>query len=350
MDMEGSMDTNLKRGKKIVICCDGTGNEYGKNNTNVVKLFDMVVKDPQKQIAFYDPGVGTSGAPGAWSKAAKVYTKILGLAFSYGITKNIEDAYEYIMDKYEEGDTIYLFGFSRGAYTVRALAGMLYKCGLLQKGSNNLIPYASRMYRKGSPAVAAGFKQTFSRVCKPHFIGVWDTVKSVGLFIPRKFPDTQLNPDVENGFHALSIDEKRIKFKPNLWNKAVGPKQTIEQVWFSGVHSDIGGGYEEDVLSNITLLWMIDKVLPYGLHLDDTKYKNLADKVDKPDKRKDKLHNSLLPIYWILGWRRRKIIDKQKYEIPSIHESVYKRIKDNDDGYNPKNLPPKDNVKIIRES
>ncbi|MBC8551904.1 MAG: DUF2235 domain-containing protein [Candidatus Brocadiales bacterium] len=344
------MDTNQKSGKNIVICCDGTGNEYGKYNTNVVKLFGMIEKGPKKQIAFYDPGVGTSGAPGAWSKAAKVYTKIIGLAFSYGITKNIEDAYEYLMDKYEKGDTIYLFGFSRGAYTVRALAGMLHKCGLLQKGSNNLIPYASRMYRKGEPELAKGFKQTFSRDCIPHFIGVWDTVKSVGLFIPRKFPDTLLNPDIKNGFHALSIDEKRSKFRPNLWDKPKDTDQTIEQVWFAGVHSDVGGGYEKDVLSNITLLWMLDKARLYGLHIDDAKYKILTDKVDKPDERKNKLHNSLLPIYWIFGWWKRSIIDKKKYEIPFIHESVYKRINDKVDGYNPKNLPPKNQVNVVNRN
>ncbi len=346
MNPEESMDNNQNNGKNIVICCDGTGNEYGDNNTNVVKLFSLIEKDPKKQIAYYDPGVGTFGAPGAWTKVAKVYTKILGLAFSYGITKNIEDAYEYLMDKYEKGDKVYLFGFSRGAYTVRALAGMLNKCGLLEKGSNNLIPYASRMYRKGKPDVAAGFKKTFSRVCKPHFVGVWDTVKSVGLFIPRKFPNAKLNPDVANGYHALSIDEQRSKFRPNLWDKVdssqtVDSDQAIEQVWFAGVHSDVGGYYKEAGLSNIALKWMLSRAFHCGLKIDKQRIDEIA--VD----HKDKLHNSLLPFFWILGWWRRKIVDKEKYEIPCIHESVYKRVEDNVDKYNPKNLPSKGNVKIV---
>lgn len=333
------MDSNKENVKNIIICCDGTGNEYGDNNTNVVKLFSLIEKDPKKQIAYYDPGVGTFGVPGAWTKIAKAFTRILGLAFSYGITKNIEDAYEYLMDKYEKGDTVYLFGFSRGAYTVRALAGMLNKCGLLEKGSNNLIPYASRMYRKDNPDAAAGFKKTFSRECKPHFVGVWDTVKSVGLFIPRKFPNTKLNKDVANGYHALSIDEQRSKFQPNLWDKAL-PGQTIEQVWFAGVHSDIGGYYKEDGLSNITLKWMLLKAFHCGLLIDIKKIESIT------VNHKDKLHNSLLPFYWILGWWRRKVVDKEKYELPSIHKSVYKRIAECDD-YQPSNVPSEEEARII---
>ncbi len=341
------MDNNQESGKNIVICCDGTGNEYGDNNTNVVKLFSLIAKDPRKQIAFYDPGVGTFSAPGAWTKLAKAYTKVLGLAFSYGITKNIEDAYEYLMDKYEEGDNVYLFGFSRGAYTVRALAGMLYKCGLLQKGSNNLIPYTSRMYRKGKPDVADGFKKTFSRECKPHFVGVWDTVKSVGLFIPRKFPNTKLNPDVANGYHALSIDEQRSKFQPNLWDEVdsgqtTNSDQTIEQVWFAGVHSDVGGYYKEAGLSNIALKWMLSKAFHCGLIVDTKTIESID------GNHKDKLHNSLLPFFWIVGWWRRKIVDKEKYEIPYIHESVYKRISECED-YKPSNVPSKDEVEIVKE-
>ena len=119
--------------KNIVICCDGTGNEYGKHKTNVVHLFTVAKRDLGEQIVFYDPGVGTS-----FNRLKKLY----GMAFGRGIVRNIEDAYRYLMDRYVDGDKIYLFGFSRGAFTVRSLAGMLYKCGLLQKGSNNLIEFA----------------------------------------------------------------------------------------------------------------------------------------------------------------------------------------------------------------
>lgn len=322
-------------GKNIIICCDGTGKEYGKYNTNVVKIFEIILKDPNKQIAYYDPGVGTLSAHGAITYTAKFITKLYGLAFAYGITQNIEDAYEYLMDKYEENDKVYLFGFSRGAFTVRALAGMLNKCGLLQKGSNNLIPYASRMYRFGSDVDAAGFKKAFSRICKPYFIGVWDTVKSVGLIRRRRFPNARLNPDVSFGRHAISIDEKRSKYRPNLWEKSENTEQDIKQVWFAGVHSDVGGGYEEDGLANIALKWMIGEAEKKGLYIDDKAVQKIS-----PD-HKDKLHNTLLPFWWILGWWYRKIDPGSQ-----IHDSVYQRIRDVKK-YKPMNLPQKSDINII---
>jgi uncharacterized protein (DUF2235 family) len=323
--------------KNIIVCCDGTGNEYGKKNTNVVKFFEAIEKDSAKQVAYYDPGVGTFSAPAAFTKTQKLFSKLLGLAFGYGITKNIEDAYEYLMDKYEEDDYVYLFGFSRGAFTARALAGMLHKCGLLVKGSNNLIPYATRMYRFGEDSVARGFKKTFSRMCRPHFVGVWDTVKSIGLIKPRRFPNAKLNPDVNIGIHALSIDEKRSKFRPNLWEVAKISEdvdQFIRQVWFAGVHSDIGGSYKEAGLSNITLKWMLDEARSQGLLIKEEVYKKIIPCY------KDKIHNSLLPFWWILGWKKRKI------EIGSlIHKSVYDRMEDVK-SYKPKNVPSKECVTV----
>ncbi len=317
--------------KNIIICCDGTGNEYGKANTNVVKLFNLIVKDNKKQIAFYDPGVGTYGAVGANTKIGGAFNKLLGLAFAYGLTKNIQDAYEYLMDNYQQGDKVFLFGFSRGAFTVRALAGMLHKCGLLEKGSKNLIPYASKMYHKGDREIARGFKETFCRECKPHFIGVWDTVKSVGLIRNRKFANAKLNPDVAFGYHALSVDEKRSKFRPNLWDEPAARKQTIEQVWFAGVHSDVGGSYKERELSDITLRWMLDNAKKRGLLVSERADETTGDCTGK-------LHNSLLPIWWILGWKRRKIQAHAK-----IHSSVYNRM-NKVDKYRPKNVPLKEGM------
>ncbi len=324
--------------KNIIICCDGTGNEYGNKNTNVVKLFQIIEKDSNKQVAFYDPGVGTFSARGVLTKPLKLLTRLMGLAFGYGITRNIEDAYEYLMDKYEKDDYVYLFGFSRGAFTARALAGMLHKCGLLEKGSNNLISYATRMYRYGKHSTAKGFKKTFSRECRPHFIGVWDTVKSVGLIKRRKFPNAILNPDLNIGIHAISIDEKRSKFRPNLWDensKNKDENQIIKQVWFAGVHSDIGGSYKEDGLSNITLSWMVYEACRHGLFVN----KKEIEKIEPSPE--GKLHNSLLPIWWILGWKIRKI-----KEGSLIHNSVYERIK-KVIKYKPKNVPSKGKVTII---
>lgn len=252
--------------KNIVLCIDGTGNEYGDNDTNVVKLYEQVVRD-KDQIAFYDPGVGTFSVFGR--TLGKEMGMVLGKAFGIGLTENIEDAYTYLMDRFEPDDTLYLFGFSRGAFAVRCLAGMLHKVGLLQKGSSNLIPYASKIYNtRGNDHIAAGFKKTYCNECKPYFIGVWDTVASLGWFYGRQFFDDRLNEDVRNGYQAIAIDEKRKKFSVSLWDEsALAPGQNVLQVWFAGVHSDVGGWYQDRDLSNIPLFWMLENAENHGLRL-----------------------------------------------------------------------------------
>ncbi|MCG8579294.1 MAG: DUF2235 domain-containing protein [Bacteroidales bacterium] len=296
--------------KNIIICCDGTGNSYGENNTNVVKLFEII--DRKIQCAYYDPGVGTLSSSLFSSYIYKKYKKIIGLASGYGITKNIEEAYLFLMNNYKEGDKVFLFGFSRGAFTVRALAGMLGKVGLLERGRNNLISYASKMYRtQKNESIAHEFKSTFSRVCKVHFIGVWDTVKSVGIIPPRKFPNTKLSAEVAHARQALAIDEQRTMFQPCVWEE--DEDRDIVQKWFAGVHSDIGGYYDEAGLSNITLHWMIEEAVDKGLIIN----KNLLSNY-QPDET-DEMHNPLKPYWWVLGWRRRKISPV------CIHKSVYLR-------------------------
>ena len=252
--------------KNIVVCCDGTGNEYGENNTNVVDMYEPVIRN-KEQVAYYDPGVGTFSVFGR--TLGKKIGVMMGQGFGYGLTENIEDAYMYLMDHYEPGDKLFLFGFSRGAFTVRALAGMLHKVGLLQKGSNNLIPYASEVYNtRGNGPIAQGFKKTYCHECKPHFIGVWDTVGSLGMMYGKQFFDDRLNADVTNAYHAMAIDEKRKKFPVSLWDETdLAPGQKVEQVWFAGVHSDVGGSYKERELSNITLIWMLENAQKHGLKL-----------------------------------------------------------------------------------
>ena len=226
--------------KNIVICSDGTCSEYGEHNTNVVRLYQAVVQDAN-QVAFYDPGVGTFSFLGR--EAGRRVGILLGKAFGAGLQQNVEDAYRYLMDHYEDRDRIFLFGFSRGAYTVRALAGMLHECGLLRKGSNNLVPYASKIYNGGDKkGIACGFKKTYSRECEPHFIGVWDTVGSLGWFTRKKEFNVRLNGVVDHCYHALAIDERRRQFKEICWDEGKKRQgQTIEQVWFPGSHSDVGG-------------------------------------------------------------------------------------------------------------
>jgi len=260
-------------GKNIVICCDGTDNQIEEDNTNVVRIFRCIpngtTENDTEQRTYYDPGVGTFSAK-RFSPTNKI-GKLLGSAFGWGVQKNINDAYRYLMDTYEEGDYVYLFGFSRGAFTVRALSGMLNKCGLLTSGSYNLIPYAAKIYGEhDNNETASFFKEHYARHCTPHMIGVFDTVSSLGLFYSRlRFFDQSLAPDIPYAYHAVSIDEQRPKFPVSLWDeRTAAPDQTIEQVWFGGVHSDVGGGYSRKGLSDIPLNWMLQKCSQAGLTID----------------------------------------------------------------------------------
>ena len=150
--------------KEIVICSDGSGNEYGENNTNVVETYTICQKSP-RQVVFYDPGVGTGG----WEyiegrkPGEEALTSLNDQITGAGMQDNVNDAYRFLMEIFETGDRIFLFGFSRGAFTVRSLAGMLYKVGLLQRGSDNLIPYAAKLYNiEGNVQMAHGCRETFS--------------------------------------------------------------------------------------------------------------------------------------------------------------------------------------------
>src|SRR5262245_1498907 len=175
-------------GKSVVVCCDGTANEFATDHTNVLKLFRVLDNDPARQVAFYHPGLGTMEAAGALTSVGRRATKLLGLAIGYGLERDVTNAYAFIMHQYRSDDSLYMFGFSRGAYTVRAVASLLHMYGLLTVGNEPLIPYAIRMMtaanqqKDGSAFdLAADFRETFrGPVCKPHFVGVWDTVSSVG--------------------------------------------------------------------------------------------------------------------------------------------------------------------------
>ena len=313
--------------KNIVICCDGTGNEYGRNNTNVVETCVLVERD-ERQVAYYDPGVGTGGWE--YHEESGKLRAMSDQATGYGLQKNVEDAYRYLMDRYEEGDHVYLFGFSRGAFTVRSLGGMLFKCGLLDPGRDNLVEYASKIYNTaGNGDVAAGFRDAFGRRCPIRFIGVWDTVESLVLNAGKRFHDAALNPDVAFGCHALSIDEKRRDFLPCPWDETkAGPGQTIEQVWFAGVHSDVGGWYDERGLSNIALHWMLRKASGCGLRV---KERELAER--RPDPH-DRIHRSCTGFWKVRGSRTRRIPEGAR-----IHESVFERMDSPHNRYEPGNLP-----------
>ena len=319
-------------GKNIVVCCDGTGNESGPHNTNVVKLYEAIVRDAN-QVAFYDPGVWTFGVFG-WSLGRRVAIR-MGQVFGAGLQQSVEDAYRYLMDRYEPDDRLFLFGFSRGAYAVRALSGMLRMCGLLQKGSVNLMSQVSRIYNhRARHEMAPDLKRTYCRECRPHLIGVWDTVGSMGWFWGRKFFDTTLSHDVGWGYHAVSVDERRRKFPVSLWNESKkAPNQHIAQVWFPGVHSDVGGSYAETGLSDITLAWMLERAADRGLCLRP----DWRDAV-QPDPAGCQ-HESRTGL-----WRLWRPAPRAIPPGALVHESVHARIRDPAVAYDPPNLPQLHNV------
>jgi uncharacterized protein (DUF2235 family) len=251
--------------KNIVICCDGTGNDFDDpcTDSNVIKLCKVLTKD-SGQVAYYHPGVGTMGAPNARGWIDKEWSRLKGLAFGASLMEIVADAYEFLMKEYAPGDKIFLFGFSRGAYTARALGSVLQVFGLPRHGNEDLIPYVLRLYAKRTkeakrrkPTFAAkdDFKYSFSRSVGIHFCEVWDAVSSYGwIYSPVDLPFAGQNPIIRTGRHAVSMDERRCCFQANLWGEAL-PGQDIRQVWFSGVHSDVGGSYPEPTagLSKIAL-------------------------------------------------------------------------------------------------
>ena len=286
--------------KNIVICCDGTANEFARDNTNVVKLYASLVHDNPGQCTYYHPGIGTMEPPGALTPFSRTLTRTFGVAVGAYLGNDIRDAYVFLMRHYEPDDRVFFFGFSRGAYTVRAVASLLRLYGLLRPGNEAQVPYAIRMMmavqkaREAGPgrydqeienyfALAAQFKGTMSRPCRPWFIGVWDTVSSVGwIENPLKLPYVADNGDIEIGRHAVAIDEQRAFFRTNLWRPGTDPAEThgpkdLLQVWFPGVHCDVGGGYPEaeSGLSKLALEWMLDEAEPHGLLIDHAKKREI---------------------------------------------------------------------------
>ena len=321
--------------KNIVICCDGTRGKYetGEKNTNVVRLFERLGSDGENQVSYYDPGIGTySPRPtGIGRLVARLYASASGLGKSgAGLNSNIREAYRYLMDSYEPGDRVYLFGYSRGAHTVRELASILHKCGLLTKGSYNLLPYATRIYENQNNAeIAKGFRTAFSRVCQPHFIGVWDTVASVGLVRRMQFSECRLNAAIPYAFQAIAVDERRNHFRVSIWEESNLPEgQEIVQVWFPGSHADVGGQDAEREVSDVPLEWMLRHAESKGLQLKANWQRDLCLRQAGSIKRSDSF-------FWkLLGAEDRQIPEGAK-----IHSSVFRLRDDPSNDYYPVNLP-----------
>lgn len=261
--------------KRIAYCADGTW-QTPQCNTNVYRLYKALTVT-SGQVTLYDDGVGAD---------ATGLGRIVEGAFGEGILQKIRDGYTKIAHVYEPGDDIFLFGFSRGAYTARSLAGFIAVCGLPSGSfSDDCIARAFAAYRDpvNRASLLAGLGSCGLVDASIKMVGVWDTVGSLGIpaifgGIDDKvygFLDTTLHPDVKNAFHALSIDEKRPQFPATLWTSAPASGQVIEQVWFSGCHGDVGGGNQQagsvdagTRLCDITLGWMLGKAQALGLAVD----------------------------------------------------------------------------------
>lgn len=326
----------------IIVCADGTWNrpeeDLEKDHaTNVLKIARAIKPKmgELKQHIFYDWGLG--------SYHSSVSAGVTGS----GIHKNILDGYRYIVQNYAPGDRIFLFGFSRGAYTVRALSGLINNCGIIKRSDARLIQQAWEIYKRPSKRyspsgeASIAFRRAHCHVSrKVHFIGVWDTVGSLGIpfsllgLLDRKdeFYDTKMGGNINIARHALAIDEKREDFAPTLWVPRAGVD--LKQVWFAGVHSDVGGSYPPDkqnntVASDTPLAWMIDEAKLAGLKFEPYITQRLSDGTSAP------LHKSRRHIFRIKRSLNRPLADKR---FPSsIHSSVKVRYLQ-DQNYRPSKL------------
>jgi uncharacterized protein (DUF2235 family) len=270
--------------KRLIVCCDGTWNRPDHIDqgvaapTNVAKIALALAEEDaggDAQVIYYEAGVGT-----------RRRERLLGGGFGVGLSRNVKECYRFIVENYELGDELYFFGFSRGAFTARSTVGLVRNSGILRPGHRERIEEAYSLYRNpdkdSAPSGIAAelFRRTHSFTdVYVQFVGVWDTVGALGIpidgFRPPllsnawTFHDTTLSRYVRHAYHAVAIDERRRPFEPTLWELAEGdtrpPGSSLEQVWFTGVHCDIGGGYKDPSLSELPLLWMAAKAQACGL-------------------------------------------------------------------------------------
>lgn len=266
--------------KRLVVCLDGTWNtpDDKRNATNVVKIMRAIRLSGDgetKQITFYDKGVGTGGP----------IDRLRGGAFGRGLGDNVQDGYRFLANNYEDDDEIYIFGFSRGAFTARSLAGLIGLCGLLTKDTMGQLPRAWALYRtpiaERDETERNAIHDLGRKEVPIRCVGVWDTVGALGVPVERlrwlnrgkyQFHDTTLGANLACALHAIAIDEQRGPFVPTLWQTPDRETegQIVEQVWFSGVHSNIGGSYDDAGLSDLALDWMIKRVRKHTeLSFDD---------------------------------------------------------------------------------
>ncbi|MEQ5869229.1 DUF2235 domain-containing protein [Sagittula sp. NFXS13] len=331
--------------RDIVLLLDGTSNEICADRTNILRLYGTLKKS-ESQIVWYDPGVGTFGAENSWSELSRKAQELWGMATGWGLDSNVKEAYRFLVDTVQtdedgERDRIWIFGFSRGAYTARVLAGFLHAFGLMDPRNLNLLNYAYRAYKRiGSTQGEDAFAEIglFEKIIDPQrvtitFLGLFDTVSSViesGRFLPRlrSHAFTKVNTSVVAVRHAVALSERRTMFRPQHWpegqtyrknvfNPNSGVPQDAREVWFRGVHGDVGGGYPEDesALGKLPLYWMIRESEELGLkYIPQTvnrivmghKYPSDDKQYTAPDP-KAKEHDSMSK-----GWKLLEYIPRRK--------------------------------------
>lgn len=363
-------------GKNIVVCSDGTGNTAIKGRgTNVFKLFEAVDlnghrTDPRlpPQVSIYDDGVGTEDF-----KPVRVVAGATG----YGLSRNVRQLYKELVRIYDPGDRIFLFGFSRGAFTVRTLAGLIGVCGIVDVRRLPTVAALQSAVKRAYRAYRARYRTPLGRLVRGavdpqsierfraecchelpapvHFLGVWDTVDAVGLpfhlaevinltVYRFKFPDQHLGAVVQTACHALSVDDERHSFHPLLWHhRDAGDDQRIDQTWFAGAHSNVGGGYPKQGVSLVALEWMLEKAERAGLRLvpgDRGYYRDHAN-VD------DKVYDPRAGIGMFYRWKPRDVaaLCAANRVAPTVHLSVLERIAHGTEDYAPGNLAP--NARVV---
>ena len=333
--------------KRLIICAYGTWNFRDQQDdetkrrhaTNVTKVARAILPRDRNgidQVVIYHDGVGTQ----------KGVDHLVGGATGEGIEGNIRDLYRSIAYNYADGDEIYLFGFSRGAYTVRTLAGFMYHFHLVQKRDDFFVPDLFKRYTERKDLDAVRKEPTFNnlnevRPCPPiKFIGVWDTVGALGAPGPVgdlvngnrfTYHDIELNPNVLNAFHALALDEQRVPFKPSLWTRPPTWNGHLEQTWFCGVHCNVGGGYAPDGLANEALHWLVEKAEGFGLEFDSEYLGHFRPCFNST------LNDSMTLLYRVMGDYHRPVGEHRQHG-EQVHQSVVDRLALKGLAYAPRNL------------
>jgi uncharacterized protein (DUF2235 family) len=343
--------------KRIVLCADGTWNEpeqvdekTGRRRpTNVLKVARAVrptAADGTDQVVLYLVGIGgESDGIDKWTDGA----------FGSGMERNVRVLYRFLVLNYMAEDEIYLFGFSRGAFTARTLCGFMNVVGLLQKEDEYYTPDLYKLYESSTPKDSREWEHAFRHVrerrpCPPiRFVGVWDTVGSLGapgalgqLFNRSKYKyhDIGLNPHIENAYHALAIDERRGPFAPSLYARPAGWAGTLQQAWFPGFHCNVGGSSDPDGVANEALHWIVEKAEALGLEVDAAYLAHYLPCFNS------KLHDSMSPMYRLMPEHVRPI-GANGADGEAVHQSALDRMALAECAYSPENLRNRGQLPVV---